>query len=82
MKNAKTLTQASMKRKLYNKLVNWKNSNITMPLMVIGARQVGKTYIIKEFCQKEFEEYIYINLFEEEDIVELFKQKNIYSSKN
>lgn len=64
-----------MERKLYNKLINWKNNNISMPLMVIGARQVGKTYTIKEFCQNEFSNYVYINLFEEENIVELFKQK-------
>lgn len=43
-----------MKRKIYQELVNWKNTNIQKPLMVIGARQIGKTYIIKEFCQNEF----------------------------
>lgn len=64
-----------MERKLYKNLIDWKENNITMPLMIIGARQVGKTYTIKEFCEKEFQNYVYINLFEEENIVELFKQK-------
>lgn len=64
-----------MKRKLYKYLLEWKENNIEMPLMVIGARQVGKTYTIKEFCENEFKNYVYINLFEEENIVELFKQK-------
>ena len=64
-----------MKRKIYQELINWKNTNMKKPLMVIGARQIGKTYIINEFCKKEFEKYIYINLFEHLEIVEIFKQK-------
>ena len=64
-----------MERKIYASLLEWKNSHMKMPLMVIGARQVGKTYIIKEFCKKEFKDYVYINLFDEEQIVEIFKQK-------
>ena len=51
-----------MKRKIYKELLEWKKTNIQKPLMIIGARQVGKTYIIKEFCQNEFKQYIYINL--------------------
>ena len=43
-----------MDRKIYKDLLNWKNNNIEMPLMVIGARQVGKTYTIKKFCEREF----------------------------
>ena len=43
--------------------------------MVIGARQIGKTYIINEFCKKEFKEYIYINLLEQAEIVKIFKEE-------
>ena len=43
-----------MKRKIYEKLINWKNNGMKKPLMIIGARQVGKTYIINEFCKKEY----------------------------
>lgn len=64
-----------MKRKIYDELLDWKEKSIEKPLMVIGARQVGKTYIIKEFCKKEFDNYVYINLLEYEDIVEVFAQK-------
>ena len=64
-----------MKRKIYEKLVDWKNNNIDKPLMVIGARQVGKTYIIKRFCENEFSNYVYINLLEYEDLVEIFGKK-------
>ena len=35
-----------MKRKIYNDLLKWKEYSIDIPLMVIGARQIGKTYII------------------------------------
>ena len=42
--------------------------------MIIGARQIGKTYIIKEFCKNEFENYIYINLLDNPQIVDLFEQ--------
>ena len=63
-----------MKRKIYNELLKWKETSIDNPLMVIGARQIGKTYIINEFCKNEFENYIYINLLDNPKIVELFEQ--------
>ena len=63
-----------MKRKFWNKLIQWKEQNIGMPLMVVGARQVGKTYIINKFCQENFDDYIYINLKDEPDIIEIFKE--------
>lgn len=63
-----------MKRKIYNDLLNWKDNYISTPLMIIGARQIGKTYIINEFCKNEFKNYIYINLMDNPQIVELFEQ--------
>ena len=63
-----------MRRKIYDDLLNWKENYINTPLMVIGARQIGKTYVINEFCKKEFENYIYINLLDNPQIVELFEQ--------
>ena len=64
-----------MERKIYQELVNWKNTNIQKPLMVIGARQIGKTYIINEFCKNEFKEYIYINLLEQTEIIKIFQEE-------
>lgn len=65
-----------MKRKIYQTLLNWKNDTENIkPLMILGARQVGKTYIIDEFCKKEFKNYIHINLFENQDIIALYKEK-------
>jgi hypothetical protein len=63
-----------MKRKIYNDLLNWKENSIDTPLMIIGARQIGKTYVINEFCRNEFENYIYINLLDNPQIVDLFEQ--------
>ena len=64
-----------MKRKIYQELLNWKNENMKKPLMVIGARQIGKTYIIDKFCKEEFEDYVYINLLEQAEIVKIFKEE-------
>ena len=63
-----------MQRLIYNKLLEWKNNNAyIMPLMVLGVRQCGKTYILNEFCQNEYSHYFYINLFEHPDIIKLYK---------
>ena len=64
-----------MKRKIYKKLIEWKENCMKKPLMIIGARQVGKTYIINEFCKNEFENVIQINLLNHPEIVELYKQQ-------
>lgn len=70
-----------MKRKFYNTLMEWKNNNIKLPLMVVGARQIGKTYIIDKFCKNEFEDYIYINYMESPNIVNIFEEKIILAIK-
>lgn len=70
-----------MERKFYQVLVNWKDNNINMPLMVVGARQIGKTYIINEFCRNEFEDYIYLNLMEKQSIVKIFEEESDFETK-
>ena len=62
-----------MERELYNNLIQWKKNHIKMPYMLVGARQTGKTYIIKEFCKKEFKNSIYINLDVMEDVKKIFE---------
>lgn len=42
-------------------LVRWKNRNDRKPLILLGARQVGKTYILKEFGRREYENVAYVN---------------------
>ena len=63
-----------MRRKFYNILNLWKEKNIKMPLMVVGARQIGKTYIIEKFCKENFSEYVYINLDKEKNIANIFEK--------
>ena len=62
-----------MYRKIEKDLMQWKN-DFKMPLMLIGARQTGKTYILEEFCKNNFNNYIYINLDKEENIQDVFTE--------
>lgn len=50
-----------MKRTLMASLIAWKNKSERMPLILYGARQVGKTWLIKEFGAKHFSDTLYIN---------------------
>lgn len=50
-----------MERFLYKQLVKWKSSKNRKPLIIEGARQVGKTWLLKQFGEKEFENFVYIN---------------------
>ena len=53
-----------LKRKIYNRLLEWKSRLGHNTLEVNGARQVGKTYIINKFADENFKDKIYINLFD------------------
>ena len=64
-----------MQRKIYQEFLKWKENNMAKPLMIIGSRQIGKTYIIEEFCKNEFKNYIEVNLQKSPQIVEIFEQK-------
>lgn len=57
-----------MKRKISESLLEWKYSDERKPLILNGARQVGKTYILEEFGKEHFENVIYINMEIESDI--------------
>lgn len=50
-----------MFRKIFDELVSWKNQSYRKPLIIQGARQVGKTWIMKEFGKLCFEKVVYIN---------------------
>ena len=63
-----------MRRKLYDDLLKWKDSEDRKPLIVEGARQVGKTYLIKEFGQNEYNNVVYINCHNNSDIKNIFTQ--------
>ncbi len=61
-----------MERTFYNTLLEWEEHKTREPLMVVGARQVGKTYIIREFCEKMYSDYLYINLEKQSEYIEIF----------
>lgn len=50
-----------MERQAYQKLLDWKKKKDRKPLILNGARQVGKTWLIKEFGSREYENLAYIN---------------------
>lgn len=62
-----------MKRNLYDKLLLWKDSVYRKPLVLKGARQVGKTYLIEEFGKNEFENCIILNCDKDEDARGIFE---------
>lgn len=59
---------STMKRYAVNKLINWKESPNRKPLIIRGARQVGKTWLMKEFGKTQYKKTIYIN-FEDNDLM-------------
>ncbi|RKX77908.1 MAG: ATPase, partial [Spirochaetes bacterium] len=68
-----------MKRLAYEKLLSWKESNNRKPLLLQGARQVGKTYLLKEFGRNEYKQTVYLN-FEEDKSLDLFFKQNLNPS--
>ncbi len=70
-----------MQRKIYESLLAWKNQKEFKPLMVLGVRQSGKTYIIEEFCKNEYKNYVHINLFENENVITLYNSSLSSSEK-
>lgn len=62
-----------MKRQIYNSLKQWKLSPARKPLIIYGARQVGKTYIVKTFGEHEFDNLVYVNCYKNEAIATLFQ---------
>ena len=60
------------KRTIEGNLVKWKESSIRKPLILRGARQVGKTSIVRKFATENFEEFVEINL-EKSDYKKLFR---------
>ena len=53
-----------MYRIAIEKLLKWKQSKYRKPLMIEGARQVGKTWLMKEFGRQAYADTVYINIME------------------
>ena len=61
-----------LERKITKKLEEWKNNTNKQALLVTGARQVGKTFIIKKFANDNYENSIYVNFIETPDYKSIF----------
>ena len=62
-----------MYRKFTKTLQEWEERRDPKPIMVTGARQVGKTWLLQEFCQQRYSDYVYINLEERKDCLSAFE---------
>ena len=62
-----------MKRKIYKQLLKWKRNMDRKPLMLLGARQVGKTWIMQQFGEKEYKNVAYIHCDDEPRMKQLFE---------
>lgn len=80
-----------MERVLIDELHKWKNKSDRKPLILRGARQVGKTWLLKDFGKKFFKDVCYIN-FEQKDVLgaifegtlspqRIIEQLSVYSGK-
>jgi predicted AAA+ superfamily ATPase len=62
-----------MKRKAMQELIDWKNNSDKMPLIIEGARQVGKTWLMKEFGAKYYKNTVYFNFDDNRKLHKLFE---------
>ena len=64
-----------MERKIINFLKKWKTDLVRKPLLIYGPKQIGKTYTILEFGEKEYKNTIYFNTDNNEQLIDLFKKE-------
>ena len=70
-----------MQRLFVKTLEKWRDKKKQNPLLVIGARQVGKTYIIDEFCKQNYKNYSYVNLMKDKDLIQIFEENTSFETK-
>ena len=61
-----------MKRNIYEDLLKWKNNKNKKPLLIVGQRQVGKTYVTKRFAEREYSDFVYLNFMEDPNLDHIF----------
>ena len=62
-----------MNRNAIQNLINWKSSKERKPMVLKGARQVGKTWLMKEFGQNCYNSFVYFNFDEEDELKSIFE---------
>ena len=70
-----------MERKIFRKLLEWKDDSSKKALLLMGARQIGKTYILKKFAKSEYKSFVYFNLEDDRNLHELFESEDISADK-
>lgn len=65
-----------LKRKVYDRLVSWKKSPSKRALLVTGARQIGKTYIVRKFAEEHYESVVELNFILDPDAKSIFERTN------
>ena len=63
-----------MERSIYQSLLGWKNKQERKPLILNGARQVGKTYILQEFGRREYRQLAFFSLDRDQKAAEVFEK--------
>ena len=64
----------NLQRFISKELIKWKNSQYRKPLILKGARQIGKTYILRQFGNENYENVAYFNFEHDEDLYNLFER--------
>ena len=64
-----------MKRNAIEALLKWKNDEERKPMVLKGARQVGKTWLMKEFGKSHYDNYVYFNFDEEDELQSIFETR-------
>ena len=62
-----------LKRNAISELIRWKDSAERKPMVLKGARQVGKTWLMKEFGQNHYDNFVYFNFDEEDELESIFE---------
>lgn len=64
-----------LKRKITSVLLDWKKNKKNECLLIKGARQIGKTFIVEDFGKRYYKSYIYINFFSNPNLKEIFSNE-------
>ncbi len=69
-----TYLQNILRRKIYNELLKWKDSDDRKALVIKGARQVGKTFIVREFAENRYGHYTELNFLADPLLMKIFDE--------
>jgi predicted AAA+ superfamily ATPase len=60
------------KREIYKQLEEWQSKHTRKPLLIMGARQIGKTTLLKAFGKDSYEDFLYVNLEKQKEVHDFF----------